>query len=320
MMGVCLAINTDLKDDYSIEYFVVEMGAYIEGEIARICDLTPPRISVVTEIGPQHLERFGSLENIATAKYEIIRALPEDGVAVFNWDNPHVRAMYARGYPRTRIAVSKTVDPAAVPADGPRFIATDITETLDGLHFTIHDRQTGDQQRIQAPVLGVHNVTNILLATAIAVHEGMTLSDVAFRARGLHPAESRLVRQTTSAGITIINDAYSANPAGVVSALKVLGMHEGGRRLLVTPGMVELGDLHEQENSRLGKVAAQYATDVILVGQAQTRPVYAGLMAAGFPADHVQVVDELREAVEWYQHNLRSGDTVLFLNDLPDTY
>ena len=119
MMGVCLAINNDMANDYSTEYFVVEMGAYIEGEIARIADLTPPQISIVTEVGPQHLERFGNVETIATAKYEIIKALPADGLGVFNWDNPYVREMYERGYPSNRIAVSKSVLPDDVPADGP---------------------------------------------------------------------------------------------------------------------------------------------------------------------------------------------------------
>ena len=320
MMGVCIAINNDLKHDYSVDYFIVEMGAYIQGEIARIADLTPPDISIVTEIGPQHLERFGTVENIREAKYEIIKALPSHGLGVFNWDNLYVREMYERGYPSQRIAVSKELDPADAPADGPRFIATDIDETLDSLTFTVHDRQTAEKADFVAPVLGLHNVTNILLATAVAVNEGMPLRDVAFRVRTLQPAESRLVRQTTTTGITIINDAYSANPAGVVSSLRVLGMHNGGRRLLVTPGMVELGDMHERENQRLGQIAAQYATDVILVGKEQTQPVYNGLIAADFPLERLQVVDELREAMDWYQSNLQSGDTVLFLNDLPDTY
>ena len=320
MMGICIAINTDLADDYSVDYFIVEMGAYIEGEIRRICGLTPPQISVVVEVGPQHLERFGTLETIAKAKYEIIRALPPDGAAVFNWDNPYVREMYERGYPTDRIAVSRMIAPDTVPEGGPRFVAFDISESLDGLRFTVTDTTTGESEHFETAVLGGHNVTNILLAVAVAVHEGMSLREVAMRARTLRPAESRLVRQTTPQGITIINDAYSANPVGIVSALEVLGMHTGGQRLLITPGMVELADLQEAENKKLGETAAQYATDVILVGSEQTRPIKTGLLSAGFPSDRIQVVEELRQAVAWYQSHLKPGDTVLFLNDLPDTY
>lgn len=322
MMGICLAINTDLADDYSVDYFIVEMGAYIRGEIARICDLTPPDIGVVVEVGPQHLERFGSLENTAEAKYELIKALPPDGLGLFNWDNDYVRAMYERGYPQNRIAVSRalTLEDAPPLPDGPRFIATDITETLDGLTFTITDRETNESAQITAPLPGEHNVTNLLLAAALAVHQGMPLRDVAFRARMLTPPESRLVRHTLPNGITIINDAYSANPAGVVSALKALSLHQTGKRLVITPGMIELGPLHETENRRLGEIAAEHATDVILVGMEQTRPIRAGLEAAGFPAERLHVMETLSEAVAWYQGNLSAGDTVLFLNDLPDTY
>ena len=141
-----------------------------------------------------------------------------------------------------------------------------------------------------------------------------------FASVALRPAESRLASATSPAGITIINDAYSANPAGVVSALKVLGMHNTGRRLLVTPGMIELGELQESENHKLGLLAAQHATDIILIGRSQTAPILAALHVSAFDRDRVQVVDALSDAVSWYQDNLQAGDAVLFLNDLPDTY
>jgi UDP-N-acetylmuramoyl-tripeptide--D-alanyl-D-alanine ligase len=319
LMGVCIAINNDLAQDRSIDYFIAEMGAYIPGEIARICDLTHPQISIVVEVGPQHLERFGSIENIATAKYEIIKALPVDGVGVFNWDNPYIREMMSRGYPQTRLAVSRQVNPNNAP-DGVRFVASNIQETLDALRFTVTDTATKTSVEMSVPLLGAHNVTNILLAIAVAVHEGLSLKEITRRIATLQPAESRLAAQTTPQGITILNDAYSANPVGVTSALHVLGMHHTGKRLLITPGMVELGVLMESENRKLGENAAQVATDVILIGEAQTMPIKAGLLAAGFPEERLQTMEMLGEAVEWYQHNLTSGDCVLFLNDLPDTY
>jgi UDP-N-acetylmuramoyl-tripeptide--D-alanyl-D-alanine ligase len=320
LMGICRAINDDLVHDYSIEYFISEMGAYVEGEIQRIAELTKPEISIVVEVGPQHLERFGTLENVAAAKYEIIKALPEHGLGVFNWDNPYVRAMYEKGYPDNRIAVSRELALDNLPNNPPRFIASAIAETLNGLSFTVTDTQTGDSVQLATPVIGMHNVTNLLLAIAVAVHEGMSLSDVAFRAKTLQPAESRLVRQVTDVGITIINDAYSANPVGVVSALHVLGLHQAGKRLLITPGMIELGELHEPENHKLGVLAAAYATDIILVGAKQTAPIQAGILSTTFPPERLQVVEHLSQAIDWYKQHLQAGDTVLFLNDLPDTY
>jgi UDP-N-acetylmuramoyl-tripeptide--D-alanyl-D-alanine ligase len=320
MMGICLAINNDLAQDYSVEYFICEMGAYIPGEIQRICDLTPPDISIVVEVGPQHLERFGSLEIIAIAKYEIIKALQPTGLGVFNGDNPYVRAMYERQHPQNRIAVSKTLEPATTKPEVARFIASNITETLQGLSFAVTDTLTGQSEFFSTPLVGEHNVMNVLLATAVAVHEGMTLADVARRVRTLQPAESRLVRQVTEQGITIINDAYSANPVGIVSSLRVLGLHTSGRRVLITPGMVELGDLHEPENQRLGVLATEYATDIILVGAQQTAPIQAGVRSTNFPPERLLIVEELSAAIQWYRQHLRAGDTVLFLNDLPDTY
>ncbi|RMF81320.1 MAG: hypothetical protein D6737_05390 [Chloroflexi bacterium] len=320
LMGVSMVINDTLAYDYSIEYFIVEMGAYIPGEIAEICDLTHPHIAVIIDVGPQHLERFGSIEQTAIAKYELIQALPPNGVGVFNWDSPHVREMYERGYPQTRIAVSRQVSPDDVPEDGPRFIASDIQQTLDGLTFTVTDTATRETELFITTLLGEHTVTNILLATAVAIHEKMSLQEVARMVRLLQPAESRLVRQVTAQGITIINDAYSANPVGAANALRVLGLHRGGKRLLITPGIVELGDLMEAENRKLGEVAAQHVTDVILVGQEQTQPIQSGLVNAGFPKERIIVVDLLAESITWYQQHLKPGDAVLFLNDLPDTY
>lgn len=318
IMGVCLAINTRLEA--GTEYFICEMGAYVRGEIQGISKLTRPTISIVTEVGPQHLERFGSLENIAIAKYEIIKALPSDGVGVFNWDNPYIRDMIAKGYPQTRLTVSRTVSLDDMPENGPRFVASDIDESLDGLRFTVTDVDTGKTASFETSLLGMHTVTNILIATAVAIHAGMTLDEVARRVRTLEPAESRLVRNVLPNGMTIINDAYSANPVGAVSSLNVLKMHDTGRRLLITPGMVELGDLHDEENYKLGQAAADAATDVILVGEQQTRPIYKGLLAANFPTEQIQIVESVNDAIAWYQAHLGQGDTVLFLNDLPDTY
>ena len=320
LMGVSLAINRDLADDYRAEYFISEMGAYAPGEIARICQLTPPHIAIVTEVGPQHLERFGSLENVQRAKYEIIENLPPDGVGIFNWDNAYIRDMIAKGYPNTRLSVSRELDFAEAQRQGVDWIATDIEQSLDGLRFRVTDVATGESEAFKTALYGAHNVTNLLLCVAVAVHEGIPLRDIARRAATLQPAESRLARQTTAAGITIINDAYSANPAGAASALKLLRLHDHGRRLLITPGMVELGDMQDDENRALGALAAECATDVILVGEKQTRAVFDGIASAGFDMARVLVVDELAESVKWYQRHLAAGDTALFLNDLPDTY
>ena len=317
LMGVTLAINRDLRDDYSVDTFLVEMGAYRRGEITEICQLAQPTIALLVDIGPQHLERFGTLEEITRAKFELVEALPMDGLAVYNWDSAVLRDEFARRpYPKRRIAISR--DESAPPAV--RLIATDAQETLAGLACRIHDRETGECEHLETGLLGEHNVTNLLLASAVALEFGVTLREIAWRARQIQPYESRLQRQQTTAGITILNDGYSANPLGARSALQTLGLHEGGRRLLVTPGIVELGAEEASANQRLGELAARYATDVILVDEQRAPPIADGLRAAGFPEERLRVVARLDEAVAWYQRELRAGDTVLFLNDLPDAH
>lgn len=317
LMGVCIAINNELTNDYGYDYFIVEMGAYVKGEIKGICDLVKPQISIVTAVGPQHLERFGSLETIARAKYEIIEALPPDGAAVFNWDDPYVRAMYERGYPETRIGVTWKNTDLAMQL---RFHARHIRTSVDGLQFEVVDTLTGEEQHITTRLVGQHNVTNILLALATARHLGMSLGEIALRVASLEPAEHRLQRRTLPGGVTVIDDAYSANPVGAQNALNVLDLYRDGRRVLITPGMVELGPIQDEENRALGRLAAQVCTDIILVGREQTRPIQQGIREAGFPEDRLRVYDTREEAIAWFNTALQPGDTVLFLNDLPDTY
>ncbi|MCC6800377.1 MAG: UDP-N-acetylmuramoyl-tripeptide--D-alanyl-D-alanine ligase [Anaerolineae bacterium] len=317
LMGVCVAINNDLSADYGYDYFIVEMGAYVPGEIAGISDLVKPQISIVTAVGPQHLERFGTLENTARAKYEIIEALPANGAAIFNWDDPYVRAMYERGYPQIRIGVTWQNTDLATQL---RFHARDIQATVDGLRFDVIDALTGEEQPITTRLAGQHNVTNILLAIATARHLGMTLGEIALRVASLEPAEHRLQRRELPGGVTVIDDAYSANPVGAQSALNVLSLYHNGRRVLITPGMVELGPIQGEENRKLGRHAAQVCTDIILVGEEQTHPIQQGIREAGFPSDRLKVYDTREEAIAWFNTALQPGDTVLFLNDLPDTY
>lgn len=315
LMGVCITINNDLDPHYGYEYFVVEMGAYIRGEIRRICNLVRPSISVVTAVGPQHLERFGSLENTTTAKYEIIAALPDDGVGVFNADDSRVKGMADRGHPVNRWLISC----AESPHEEARLVALNVQQTLNGLAFEVLDRQTNTRETFQTTLIGLHNVTNVLLASAVALHSGMTLPEIAMRVRTLTAPDHRLRSNTTPQGITIIDDAYNTNPVGAANALQVLALHPQ-KRILITPGMVEMGEMQDSENEKLGRLATQHCTHIVLVGIEQTQPIQRGIKSTAFPPDNLLVFDTLGEAITWYQSIVQAGDAVLFLNDLPDIY
>lgn len=314
LMGVCRVINDLLAKAERYDYFIVEAGAYIPGEIARICALVKPQISVVIAIGPMHLERFGTLENIVKAKYEIIQALPPDGVGVFNADDERVLGMATRGYPSQRVLVSQQ---NAVDA---RLTATDVQMTAEGMTLTVRDALTNESAGMTMPLYGEHNVTNVLLAMAVARQVGMSFEEIAPRVATLEPAEHRLVRRVLPGGIVLIDDAYSANPVGTQMALKVLAAQRSPRRVVVTSGMFELGALREVENRKLGERIAAVATHVYLIGEAQTVPIKQGLLSAKFPADSLFVVGTIQEAVAHYQTYLEGGDALLLLTDLPDTY
>lgn len=316
LMGVCITINNQLDPTAGYQYFVCEMGAYIPGEIRRICELTKPQMSIAIAVGPQHLERFGSLDNVEKAKYEIIEGVTPDGTSAFNFDDERVRRMETKGYPEHRFGVSCS-NP---PHPDARLIADNVKHTLEGLQFDVIDRHTGETRAFHTSLVGIHNVTNILLATMIALETGMKLNEIALRVTTLTPADHRLRRTALPNGITMLDDAYNTNPVGAVNALEVLGLYSDGRRVLVTPGMVELGDIQDTENEKLGLAAARHCTDIILVGKKQTAPVAKGVLSTDFDPTRLQVLDTVQEAIEWYQSNLKAGDAILFLNDLADNY
>ncbi len=311
-LGIARVLLHDLCPDH--DYIVVELGAYKPGEIRRLCQLVRPRIGVLTAIGPQHLERFGSLERIAAAKYELIESLPADGVAVFNADDPRCRALATRTAGQViRYSVQEPPGPDVNLAAG------EVKHGQRCASFTIQD-DGGGTQPVTVPLLGLTNVSNVLAAAAVARLCGLSLAEVASAARDIEPVPHRLQPLDGDGGVLVIDDAYNSNPVGAAAALDVLAAVPGRRKVLVTPGMVELGERHEVEHKTLGRRAAAVCDTVVLVGPHRTAPILAGLRAAAFPAEHVIVVASLAEATAHLSTLLGPGDVVLFENDLPDTY
>ena len=312
LMGVCRVINEHLDDECQV--LIAEMGAYRRGDIRELCDFVHPTIGILTAIGPQHLERFKTLDNIQATKYELIEALPASGVAILNNDDPRCRALADR---TTHVTVMRYgLDPQGQPLD---LCAEGIAMGPHGLSFTMAAKH-GRRVDVQTVLLGRHNVLNILAASCAAVALGLSLDDVAKAIRNLPPVPHRLQLMNSSSGVTVIDDAYNANPVGATEALEVLGSFTAGRRILVTPGMVELGPLEAQLNEELGAKAAEVCDYVILVGVERTRPLLAGLQRQSFPGDKIRIVRDLNAATEALTRIVRAGDTVLFENDLADQY
>ncbi len=310
-MGICKVIRGQLEPEHEI--FIVEMGAYKRGDIRELCRLVYPEIGILTAVGAQHLERFKNLENIARTKYELIESLPHDGIAVFNDDNEICSAL----------ANKTTIEVARYAADRldekVGLTARKIENTRRGLTFII-EKPSGETCKVETKLLGINNVHNILAATTVALKCGLTLDDVSHATKFIEPIPHRLQLISGAGGVTVIDDGFNANPVGARVALEVLEGFNDGRKILVTPGMVELGNIEFDENRGLGAEAAKVCDFVILVGPLQTKPIYEGLKTAGFPKEKILLVESLTQASESLNNILKFGDVVLFENDLPDSY
>lgn len=309
-MGLCRVIREQLRREH--RFFIAELGAYQRGEIRELCRLVRPTIGVVTAIGPEHLERFGSMENVVKAEFEIVESLPANGLAIFNGGDDTCRELARRSIV-PYVLVAGDADPTRL------LWAEELSLTSAGLQFTICHRD-GRRAATHTRLLGRHNVTNILAASAAALQCGTAFEDLSAAVERLEPVEHRLQLVPNDNGVVVIDDTYNSNPRGAEAALETLAHFQGGRRYLVTPGMVELADLQENVHLNFGRQAASVCDMVILIGPRRTEGIATGLGAAGFDRDRVIVTRNLTEATEKLRGLLQRGDAVLFENDLPDNY
>lgn len=317
-MGICKVINETLQPTDQV--FIVEMGARYEGNIDELCHIVQPDVAVITNVGLAHLETFGSVEAIARTKGAMLRYLKPGGSAVLNGDDERVRAMATELVPKENAA---NVLMAGFSNDRNSVLARDIAYDANGCAFNlISTGQAGEPEQIQVqmPLLGSHNVHNALFAAAVGVILGMRLPTIRAGLEQAKPVEHRLELKNRN-GVLIIDDAFNANPVGARNAISVLDAFKSGRKYVITPGMIELGDREDEENRAFGTWMAQHRLDgVWLVGQRQTRAIREGLMEGGFPQERIYVTNSLFEANEQLWPRLEPGDVVLYENDLPDTY
>ena len=309
-MGLCLAVNEDVKPEHQV--LVLEYGIRYPGDIDELCDIARPDVSVVTTIGVAHLETMGSQDAIAQEKGKLVEYTTSDGPAVLNADDQRVDAMAARtDGPVWRI--SSTGDSVA------DITAHDVHYDTDGTSFVVRD-DTGTEAAFEISLLGKHNVTNVLLAVAVGRSMGLRLRQMAHAANRLEPIEHRLQLRRRG-DVTIIDDAFNSNPVGARNAVEILGQMNGARRVIVTPGMVEMGERQWTENKALGAHIAEHDIDLaVLVGDEQTEAIREGLTEAAYPEERVKVFSSLFEAQDFLKQHLQSGDVVLYENDLPDQY
>ncbi|MDR1570084.1 MAG: UDP-N-acetylmuramoyl-tripeptide--D-alanyl-D-alanine ligase [Oscillospiraceae bacterium] len=309
-MGVTRVVREQLTDEHQV--FIAEMGARHVGEIKELCELVRPKYGILTSVGPQHLETFFTLENITNTKYELVEALPEDGAAIFADDGGIVKSLY-----------DKTEKPAkylaASDAPGLGARAEDVETGPWGSRFRLI-LADGSRTKCETKLLGAHNIQNVLLACTMAAVLGMSAEQIAAGVAKIEPVEHRLQIIPSANGVTIIDDAFNSNPIGARAALDVLRTFPQ-RRVIVTPGLVELGDKQAELNKEYGKSMKGAADVAIIVGRTNSKPIYDGLIEAGFPEDSIRMAEDLDRAQSLLAElPIAAGDTVLFENDLPDNY
>jgi len=307
-MGVSRTIREQLSPSHQV--FVGEMGARHVGDIKELCRLVKPTIGIITSVGPQHLETFKTIERITNTKYELIDCLPEDGWCYFYNDGAICKQLYDK-----TTKAKKLCGRDSATSD---CWCEDVKVSPLGSTFTLHIRGKGSIE-CRTKLLGEHSIQNILLASMVASDLGLTLKQISHGIAKLQPVKNRLELITRPGGFTIINDAFNSNPVGAKAALNVLKAFPS-RRIIITPGMVELGEKEAEYNRDFGRAMKDCVDIAIIVGKNRVKPIIEGLKEAGFADEQIYQVDSLDASTRLLHTMVLPTDTVLYENDLPDHY
>ena len=311
-LGVIRTVREHLKPHHQI--FIVEMGAKQVGDIKEICDLVHPTIGIVTAVGEMHLETFHTQENILRTKFELIDALPADGLGVVNLDSEPIAS-------RTMNHKCRVLG-YAIDNTSADYLAQEIDYAASDTSFAI---KTADALRegYTTHLAGRGNILNLLAAVAVADHLQVSESMQKRAMRQIEQIEHRLSVRRTAGGITIIDDAYNSNPTGAKMALEVLRNFrrmEGGRRIVVTPGFVELGERQAELNRELGREIASACDIAIVVNKTNREAISSGILGQEFNKNNLIEVDSFADASARLASMMRAGDVILYENDLPDSF
>lgn len=310
-MGITRVIREQLNEQH--EVFVCEMGARNVGDIKELGELVKPTIGIITSIGPQHLETFKTIENVAKTKYELIEALPQNGTAVFNGDNAYcIELAKKTNIEKLLYSINHNTKDVYLQAE-------EIFNTEKGFKFKIKD-QNGNGFECQTALLGKHNISNILAGVCVALRLGLTSEEIQTGISKIKPVPHRLELISTNNGVIVIDDAFNSNPSGAKEALETIAEFTNGNRIVITPGMVELGEIEVEENKKFGRIMARCCDYAILIGLKRSRPIVEGLLDGNFLKDRIIITASLEEATAKLALIIKAGDVVLFENDLPDNY
>ena len=304
-MGVVRTIRGHIKP--RTQMFVCEMGAKNVGDIKEICDIAHPDYAIITSVGEQHLETFKSVDNVFKTKFELADAVKtKGGVTLANLDSQGIKER------------SDKREDVVYFGEGTKYQAKNIYCNEDGTTFDLC--LDGTVFTVSTRLLGVHSVSDILAAAAMAHILGVGENDIKYAIASLKPTEHRLELKSYINGSLLIDDAYNSNPEGCLEAVRVLGSFEGKRKVIITPGLIELGSREYDCNYALGLEATKHCDTIILVGKNRSKPMMDAINTTNFDQNNVYVVSSFKEAMDIYTPTADKNSVVLLENDLPDNY
>lgn len=306
-LGMALTVkNLDSTHDI----FIAEMGARSKGDIKQLAELVKPKYGLLTGVNNQHLETFLTIENTKDTKFELFENLAAGGAGFFSHDNKASEELYAR-FDGEKYFTGCSGDDNFVSA-------SEIVTDRNGTQFILNVK--GEQPVICSTVLlGKHSISNICLASSVAYKIGMTVEEIALGINRIQSIGHRLELMPNNKGIAIIDDSYNSNIDGVNAAMEVLNMFEG-RKIVVTPGLIELGKMENIANFEMGKTLARNADIVIVIGKHNAQMLINGLLEGGMPRENIRFEKSLKRGNDTLNDMMKEGDVVLFENDLPDNY
>ncbi|MDA3814763.1 MAG: UDP-N-acetylmuramoyl-tripeptide--D-alanyl-D-alanine ligase [Patescibacteria group bacterium] len=285
------------------DVFIVEMGAYKRGDIKKICELVGPDYSILTGINESHLVRFGNIENIIKAKFELPENTKE--ISVLNFDDKNVKENYEK------FSINNSVK---VSCDQVKDVK--IIEAFQGLEFTL------ENTRFKTRLLALHNISLILLCIEIAKKLRLTQEELKRGIEKIDHIQHRLEPiHNKENGVLVIDDSYNGNFNGIVSGVEVLKRAKG-RKIILTPGLVELGEKSKEIHNKIGKLFAENKTDlVLLIQNKETKHLIEGMKeVCQLTEESYKLYNSTQEAHEDLPNVMKNGDTIIFQNDLPDNY
>jgi len=328
LMGITRIIREQLEPNH--KFFIVEMGAYGPGSIASLCKLTPPDYGIISSIGHAHYERFKDLDTVVQAKFELAEAVIENsGTAIVHektlkfkhsqsMRHKNMNSFIACGEPVQTKAPKSAQEYSYLTPDDLNILS--VEQTPMGL--CVHLEWKKEKYTLRAPLYGVHHGHNIALAFACAMTLGMDAKDIKTALASTPQITHRLEVKKQIDGSIIIDDAFNSNPPGFRAAmhvLRILADDAQGRAILVTPGIVELGDKHDEVHRTLGMLAAEVCDIVIVVSPSRIPTFIDGFKSMG-SGKTLQQFETFSAAEKWLVKNKRASDVILLENDLPDLY